>query len=64
METLQVRKEHKKAERILADVKAYTPLDWDEKDRLVHRGQFVEGSSLPEIASYLLEIAEKKKSRA
>ena len=64
LETLQAGEERKKAERVIADVKAYTPLDWDEKGQLVHRGRVVEGSSLPEIVSHRLEIAEKTKSRA
>ena len=64
LETLQAGEERKKAERIIANVKAYTPLDWDEKGRLVHRGEVVEGSSLPEIVSHHLKIAEKKKSSA
>ena len=61
---LQAGEECKKVERIIADVKAYMLLDWDEKGYLIHRGQVVEGSSLPEIESHHLEIAEKKKLRA
>ena len=64
LETLQAGEERKKAERIIADVKAYTLLNWDQKGQLVHRGQVVEGSSLPEIMSHHLEIVEKKKSKA
>ena len=64
LETLQAGEERKKAERVIADVKAYTPLDWDERGQLVHRGSVVEGSSLPEIVSYHLEIADRTKSRA
>ena len=64
LDALQEGEERKKAERIIADVKAYTPLDWDEKGRLVHRGRVVEGSSLPEIVGHHIALAEKKKPKA
>ena len=64
LDALQEGEERKKAECIIADVKAYTLLDWDEKDRLVHRGRVVEGSSLPEIVGHHIALAEKKKPKA
>ena len=57
---MQGGEERKKTERIIADVKAYTPLGWDEKGRLVHRGRVIEGASLPKIVGHHIALVEKK----
>ena len=53
--------ERKRAQRILEDLGAYTPLRWDEKGRMIHEGRTIEDSKLNKLISHKLKSVNKRK---
>jgi hypothetical protein len=54
--------ERQRAEKVLENVEAFTPLRFDKKGRMIRDGRIIEGSSLKELVHHELKQKKNKKT--
>jgi hypothetical protein len=64
LSNLDTDDERKKAEGIIDDVVAYTPIRWDEKGRLIDNGRVVESAKLDELVTHELKKIGRKQPKS